>query len=139
MIDLENCKVIVTEDIVTISHSTGKPIHTIVDQPDSDKKIIEYDKKTVRLKCPNHHEAMDWADVLIRVINIPSSHPITLPRLKTSYAGREEKCHWFNIFMARYFEDMKKSEVLKFLFKRSLGHLFEKIRKPDYLVISSFL
>jgi hypothetical protein len=59
--------------------------------------------------------------------------PLRLPRY-ASMEGRTEKCHWFNVFIKRYFKDMRSSDVLKFLCKRILIRKFDRIRKPDYIV-----
>lgn len=96
------------------------------------------DTKKVILRTDNASESKLWFHVLEKVSSAPAAVQIMLPKMKSSAESREEKCHWFNVFMHRYFKDMKESEVLKFLFKRILQRKFDSIRKPDYIVIISF-
>ena len=66
---------------------------------------------------------------------IESYHPLRLPRF-VSVEGRTEKCHWFNLFIDRYFKDLETSEVLKTMFTRILTRKFDRIKRPDYIVRS---
>jgi len=59
-------------------------------------------------------------------------HRIILPRYN-SLESISEKCHWFNVFINRYFKDMQNSEVLINMAKGILIRKFEKIKKPDYI------
>lgn len=105
------------------------------DVKNNSEQEIFLDTKKVILRTESIAETKLWVNVLEKVSNTPATVQVMLPKLKASAQNREEKCHWFNVFMHRYFKDMKESEVLKFLFKKILQRKFDTIRKPEFIVI----
>jgi len=90
----------------------------------------EYD--VLRLRTDSVAESQEWMKVVEQAALSYPHHRIILPRY-TSLGSISEKCHWFNVFINRYFKDMEHSELLKEKFQRILMRKFEKNKKKARL------
>ncbi len=118
-----------------ISHPSHKRIHYLINPPDANdtKKDFPSDTDILRLRTDNTVESQEWMKVIEQASLSYPHHRIILPKYN-SLDTISEKCHWFNVFINRYFKDMEHSEVLIEMFKGILIRKFEKIKKPDYIV-----
>jgi hypothetical protein len=123
------------EKSIDIFHPLKKRMHYIINPPDStdSKRDFPAELDTIRLRTDSLMETQEWMKVLEEAAASYPHQRIILPRY-TSLDSISEKCHWFNVFMHRYFKDMENSEVLSALFKGILTRKFEKIKKPDFIV-----
>src|SRR5689334_15004869 len=103
---------------IEIAHPAKKRVHYIINSPDSvdSKREFPSEYDAIRLRTDNLMETQEWMKVIEQAALSYPHHPIILPRY-TSLNSISEKCHWFNVFMDRYFKDMEHSEVLTTLFK----------------------
>lgn len=145
LVDLHNCYLKNTTPenetkykAFEIHHKENQQILLITNPPrDSEsKKVIELDLFVLRLKA-NSPEASTWIKTIEDILSIQDQQddPLFLPRhVNMKQEGAEEKCHWFNLFLNRYFYDLRNSETTMWMFLRIMTRKMERIRKPDWVV-----
>ncbi|MDP2439268.1 MAG: hypothetical protein Q8P67_26265 [archaeon] len=82
-------------------------------------------------------DVADWVRVLERAIAIPESEfPIRFPiltSLPTLASAPVESCEWFNLFMNKFFVEMRANDVFLHGIRSKLQYRFNKIKKPRFV------
>mmetsp|Transcript_29004 Transcript_29004/g.40822 ORF Transcript_29004/g.40822 Transcript_29004/m.40822 type:complete len:867 (+) Transcript_29004:723-3323(+) len=151
LIDLDGCKAVQNDvNRIDISHPTNKAIHFVVNSLENtdkaanspspalnlDASIDSTNRTLVQLRTERYEINKKWLKSIeqeIILIEGKSKAPLIFPKLPPYFESRTEKCHWFNLFIKRYFKDIRNSQVVMFLVKGILTRKFDRIKKPDYI------
>lgn len=88
---------------------------------------------SINLRAPTRALREAWIQNIENAISIPlRENPCLLPKL-TKVSGPQEECHWFNVFISRYFRDMQQSSGFHHVIWRMIQTRFDRVKRKDFL------